>query len=208
MQIQWEYPEPRSGLPGEWDRFIGPGATRAENWLIIASAFLAAGFVLIYDFLGPQRPTALQIVLSTLIAFDLGGGVAANATRAAKRWYHRPGQGRRQHMAFTLVHILYIFLVAWLFRSMDWVYFACFSVFLGAAAWLILSAPLYLQRALTLVFCGLAVMFNVFPLPTPGLEWFIPILFIKLLAGHVLREEPYSPQPARPDWRAGDGGGG
>lgn len=29
--------------------------------------------------------------------------------------------------------------------------------------------------------------------PTPGLEWFIPLLFLKLLISHLLREEPYLP---------------
>ena len=31
--IIWQPPEPRSGLAGQWDKFVGPGATAAELWL-------------------------------------------------------------------------------------------------------------------------------------------------------------------------------
>ena len=33
--------------------------------------------------------TALQVLLVAILAFDLAGGVWANATPAARRWYHR-----------------------------------------------------------------------------------------------------------------------
>jgi hypothetical protein len=41
--IKWIPDEPRNGLLGAWDKFVGPGATRGEEWLqLIGSLVLAA----------------------------------------------------------------------------------------------------------------------------------------------------------------------
>jgi len=37
---------------------------------------------------------------------------------------------------------------------------------------------------------------NCFAAPQ-GLEWFLPLFYLKLLISHVLREEPYRPEPYR-----------
>lgn len=139
----------------------------------------------------------LQLVVATLLALDLVGGVVANAATPAKRWYHRPGQGFRQHFVFVALHI-YPFLVAWLFRDGDWAFGFVIYGFLLLAALLILSAPLYLQRpvAMGLTLVGLALGLAVFP-PTPGMAWFVPVLCLKLLVSHLLREWPYAAEAGR-----------
>ncbi|MFZ0613588.1 MAG: hypothetical protein WAM73_15220 [Desulfobacterales bacterium] len=55
-----------------------------------------------------------------MLAFDIVGGVTTNATSSAKRWYHRSGQTALNHMGFIALHLLHIFLVAWLFRKLDY----------------------------------------------------------------------------------------
>ncbi len=187
-----EVPAPRRGLAGEWDRFIGPGATRAELALILGSALVAATAVAAYALWQDLAWTSIQMAAAVLLALDLVGGVVANATTAAKRWYHRPGQGFRQHFTFVAVHI-YPFLVAWLFRDGDWAFGFVIYGFLLLAALLILAAPLYLQRpvAMALALVGLALGLMVFP-PTPGMAWFVPVLCLKLLVSHLLKEWPYS----------------
>jgi len=187
-----EVPAPRRGLAGEWDRFIGPGATRSELALILGSALVAATAVAAYALWQDLAWTSIQMAAAVLLALDLVGGVVANATTAAKRWYHRPGQGFRQHFTFVAVHI-YPFLVAWLFRDGDWAFGFVIYGFLLLAALLILAAPLYLQRpvAMALALVGLALGLMVFP-PTPGMAWFVPVLCLKLLVSHLLKEWPYS----------------
>jgi hypothetical protein len=34
--------------------------------------------------------------------------------------------------------------------------------------------------------------------PTPGLEWVVPFLFLKLLLSHLLKEAPYRPATELP----------
>jgi len=41
MNVDWTPPAPRQGWRGEWDKFVGPGQTRAEFWLILAPSLLA-----------------------------------------------------------------------------------------------------------------------------------------------------------------------
>jgi hypothetical protein len=146
----------------------------------------------LYAYLNGFPWSLIQYFLATLIAFDMVGGIVTNATSSAKRWYHRPGQGFKEHFSFIALHIGYIFLVAGLFRSMDWVYFGVLQVLLLLAAWIILSAPLYLQRPLAFGVAVVASLINGYGFsPTFGLEWFIPFLFLKLIASHALREGPY-----------------
>lgn len=48
MQIEWTPPEPRRGFLGEWDKFVGPGQTRAEFWLVIIPSVLAGLALTVY----------------------------------------------------------------------------------------------------------------------------------------------------------------
>jgi hypothetical protein len=195
IRINWDYPQPRRGFAGALDKFFGPGTTRAEAW--IEGIFsVGAGIALpVYAYMNGFQWSLVQYILVALIAFDMVGGIVTNAASSAKRWYHRPGQGFKEHFSFIALHIGYIFLVAGLFRSMDWVYFGVLSGLLLLAAWIVLSAPLYLQRPLAFGMVVLAFLINSYGFsPTHGLEWFIPFLFFKLIASHALREEPYRPE--------------
>jgi len=193
MNIDWTPPPPRAGLAGEWDKFVGPGQTRAECWLILIPSLLAGIAAPLYATYAGLGWTSAQLFIASLLALDLMGGVITNATATAKRWYHRGGQGRRQHMGFIAVHALHLFLAAWLFRDKDWAYFAVFYGYLMAASLVILGVPLYLQRPAALLLLVGAILFNFYALPpAPGMEWFAPVFFLKLLVSHLVKEAPFS----------------
>ena len=192
MQINWIPPEPRRGLLGEWDKFVGPGQTTAELWLILVSSLLAGLAAPLYALHIGLSWTAVQLVVAGLMALDLIGGVVTNATATAKRWYHRPGQGWPQHMGFVAVHAVHIALVAWLFRGGDWLYFGAYYTYLLAASLVITRVRLYLQRPVALLLLIGVLVLNIYGLPpTAGLEWFAPIFFLKLLVSHLVKESPY-----------------
>ncbi len=189
-------PEPRSGLAGLWDRLVGPGVTPAEWRLELGGTlFLLAGIGLAL-FRGREGLgwSPVQWSVALLLALDLSGGVVVNATGTAKRWYHRPGQGLWQHMAFVAVHALHLFLVAWLFRGVDWAYFLLNYAYLLLASWLVLRAPLHLQRptAMTLYAASLLGSFYLLP-ATLGMAWFLPFFYLKLLVSHLPQETPFRP---------------
>lgn len=194
MPYQSMVPVPREGWRGQLDRLIGPGATPAEIGLQLVPSVIAAIAAPLYALTLPIAWTSWQLAAIAILGFDLVGGVLTNATAAAKRWYHRPGQGWQQHMAFVFVHLFHIGLVALLFRGSDGLFFASVSIYLLLAAGLILVSPLYLQRPIALGLYGLALLGDrYFLVPTPGLEWFLPLFFLKLLVSHLLNETPYRP---------------
>ncbi|MDJ0620537.1 MAG: hypothetical protein QNJ63_28020 [Calothrix sp. MO_192.B10] len=195
MEGNWTYSSPGSGMKGLLDRITGPGATPAELMLQFLPALGGAIAAPIYALTLPVHWTPWQLGLIALFGFDLVGGVLTNATSAAKRWYHRPGQGWQQHLGFVSIHIIHVLLVAWLFRGGDWGFFLGISSYLLGASVLILGSPLYLQRPVALGFYGLVLLGDRYLFsPTLGLEWFLPLFFLKILVSHLLREFPYHPE--------------
>lgn len=193
--INWNYPTPKVGWQGEIDKFIGPGSTSAELWLQTFFTLSFGLFVPLYAWFNQLTWTAIQFIFATLLALDMAGGIVTNATSSAKRWYHRPEQTTRDHLLFVAVHILHLFLVAWLFRAGDWLFAGILTLYLLGATLLILKTPLYLQRPMAYGLFALSLLFNFyFFTPISGLEWFVPFLFFKLLVSHLLREEPYRPE--------------
>lgn len=195
--IQWHPPAPRTGFAGAWDRFVGPGATRGEERLqVIGTVALTIALMAFLVLRSMELDwSAAQWIVSALLAFDLLGGVITNATSAAKRWYHRPGQaGPRAHLPFVAVHGAHLLLVAALFRGMDWTYVVVFYAYLMAAAVIVAQSPLHLQRPMGMaLWCGgLLIGLYVMP-PTPGLEWFLPLFYLKLLVSHLVKEAPFAP---------------
>lgn len=203
--INWNYPQPRRGIAGLLDRFLGPGTTPAEAWMQTFFSTAAAVALLAFAVAHNIGWTPLQYAVSAVLAFDIMGGVVTNGCSSAKRWYHRTERGPAAHFGFVAFHTVYVFAVAWLFRGLDWLFFAGVSLYLLGAAALILKTPLYLQRPLAFSLLVGAMGLNTYAFsPTPGLELFVPLLFLKLIVSHLLREEPYRPEtePSRPEMQS------
>ena len=183
---------PHGGFGGLVDHLVGPGATKAELVLQFIPALVAMVAAPVYALTLKVQWSQLQLGFMALLAFDLVGGVLTNATSTAKRWYHRPGQGLRQHLAFVSIHLIHVLLVALLFRGGDWGFWFGTSGYLLGASVLILRSPFYLQCPVALGLYGLSLLSNCYLVsPTPGLEWFLPFLFLKILVSHLLPETPY-----------------
>ncbi len=193
VEIRWIPPEPRPGLKGAWDKFVGPAQTTSEFWLGVIPSIIAAIAAPAYALCKGLDWSIWQLLIVALFAFDLTGGVIVNASSSAKCWYHRPGQGFKQLFGFTSMHI-HPLIIAWLWLDGDWGYFVIAYGFLLFATVLILQTPLYLQRplALTLYLIGLILAWYFLP-PIKGLEWFLPVFYLKLLVSHLLKEAPFRP---------------
>lgn len=193
MHINWNAPSPRRGLAGEWDKFVGPGQTRAEFWLILLPSIIFGAGVPFYAISARLGWSTIQLIIAGVVAFDLLGGVITNATATAKRWYHRPGEGWVQHLLFISVHALHLLLIVGLFRHWEWLYFIIFYVYLILSSLIITRIRLYLQRPVAMLLLVIGILLNVYAFPpSPGLEWFIPVFFLKLLVSHLIVEAPFS----------------
>jgi len=189
--ITWDAPPPQNAL----DRFVGPGATRAELWLqFVPPVFAMLGLIAV-AVVGDWRWTPVQHIVAGVLMLDMVGGVITNATSSGKRWYHRAGQGFRQHLLFVLTHIIQPALVVLVFDPGNWTFVVGSYVYLVAASVLILLTPLYLRRPLAGLLLVGGLLLSLYILPVPQhFEWFLPVFYIKLLSSHLLREEPYRPE--------------
>ncbi|WP_206212317.1 hypothetical protein [Wenzhouxiangella sp. XN79A] len=155
---------------------------------------VASGAAVAYAAYAVGAWSAVQYLLCAVLAFDIVGGIITNATSSGKRWYHRPGQGVRQHFGFVLVHLAHLAVVAWLFLSADWPWLATTGSFLLVAALAILVSPLYLQRPVAMAMYTGSVVLGLYVLASPpGMEWFLPLFYLKLLVAHLPRETAYRP---------------
>ncbi len=186
--IDWNYPEPRKGL----DKFIGPGATKAEIILQFTLAGLFGIGIVAYSFCAKFGWTWWQYLIGFLIAMDMSGGILTNATSSAKRWYHREGVGFKTHFGFVLIHLLQIVIISWAFMDFDIAYILITYGYLVGGSLIILQTKHYLQRPVALFLVAVGFVISLYALgAAPGVEWFAPMLFLKIMVSHLLKEEPY-----------------
>ena len=194
MAIDWDYPEIGSGFGRVVSELIGPGATRAEIVLVFSIGIIAGVAQILYQFFAGLGWDIVQLAIATFLAFDIAGGVVANSTSTAKRWYHREGRGKKDHIGFVLVHGIYPLLIMVFFLSFDWFFFITVYGYLVLASLIVVVVPLYLRRPVSVSLFGGGLLMTIYILPPVlGLEWFVPLLYLKLITGHIVREEPYRP---------------
>ena len=194
VTINWDFPPPRSGVAGVRDAIVGPGATPVEMVLDIAIPAMAGIGALLYASRVVEVWSLPQYIACFVLAFDTAGGVVTNATSSAKRWYHRAGQGFKQHFGMASLHLIHIVVVSWLYLGLDVAWILTAGGYLLAAATVILLVPQYLQRPTALVSYACGLLISMYLLRQPeGLEWFLPLFYLKLFVSHLLKEEPYRP---------------
>lgn len=186
-------PEPVPAAPAAsplmrlFRRISGPETTPDEIVVQLAGmAVITAAAVLVAS---RRRPgwSALQWALAAAIAFDFAGGVVANATLAAKRWFHRAGRGRARAMfyvghAHPLVLPL-LFGAAWAPAV------ALYAGMLVAVA-LVERAPRRVAQPVALGAVAAAIVLAGAGAWPPGLEWFAPLYLLKLVGAHAVPPQP------------------
>lgn len=190
--IDWKY----SGKP---DAFFGTGATALEQalvWIFAGTGTAILGWVVWTD---PLPWKWWQYAIAAVMALDILGGVVANSLNSCKRFYHAPRKPEetgftglaKNHYAFVALHVHPI-IVGLFFGSFDWTYglFWYLAMILSTVA--VLRLPLYLQRPFSLGMIMSAILLNFYVIqPVTGFEWLVPALFLKIVYGHIVQEEPY-----------------
>ncbi|MGZ2259643.1 hypothetical protein [Roseobacter sp. A03A-229] len=161
--------------------------SKGENALLFGSTLVGAALVALHLIaLGVSWPLVL---LGALIGADVIGGAVCNITETTKRWYHRPEQRPLDQLGFIALHVLHIVVVAWAFRGegFDAIYAFAIGAWLLVSAIAVLCAPATLRSPLATTLFAIALGLSLYALgPTPGFEWFVPLLFVKLLIGHTV----------------------
>lgn len=194
--INWSY-------SGSTDLSFGTGATNAEQVLGFFGGFIGVALYIFFFIRGTYLWNYWQYALAALLGFDVAGGLVCNCLNSCKRFYSSPLQPTetstitrflKKHWIFTLIHIHSIVIQLY-FGSTHTRYYGLFWYFaLQLSASIVSNTPLYLQRPIAMLICLLSLLLNYYIIPTiNGFEWFIPALFIKIIYGHLVQEEPYRP---------------
>lgn len=189
--IIWEY-------EGKTDILMGTGATRSEKivgWI----GGIAGASLYLYFYLNHSLDWSnWQYLVAGLIAFDVIGGAVANSLNSCKRFYgsstksNEPSYVRllKNKLIFSAIHI-HPLIVGLFFGSIDWVYGLFWYLALLVAVLITIQTPLYLSRSVAVFLVAIATIGNYYAIePITGFEWFIPLLFLKIVLAHTVKEEP------------------
>jgi hypothetical protein len=194
VRIDWFY-------SGRTDLSAGTGATAAEQLLPLAGAILLPLWLVLDVVLAGTPWTFWQWVIAMGLAPDLGGGVVANGLNSCKRFYHTPaheGEGAfvraaKNHCLFTAFHVHPIIVYALWAPDHVWVGLGWYVLLLLSVG-AVRAVPLYLARPVAFLLAGAAIVAQpAADSSIPHLEWLVPLLFLKIVLGHAVQEEPYRP---------------
>ena len=77
----------------------------------------------------------------------------------------------------------------------SWFYGLFWYLMLQISVLTVIKTPLYLQRPVSMLIIVTALLINGYFISSPtGFEWLIPVLFLKIVYGHTVKEEPYRPE--------------
>lgn len=193
-RIDWTVP---AGRP---DWLLGAGAVRAERRTVWGASAVAAGAAVAVAAAQDVTWSWWQWSLVLVLTLDVAGGVVANALGSAKRFYHSPvprglplpQRVVRDHVGFAALHV-HPFVVAALLPDASWPWAAAWYLASLAGTVAVVRAPLYLRRPLAAAVVTVAVVAAPLVDAPAGLAWLGPVLVLKLVASHGVREEPYRP---------------
>ncbi|HYO35749.1 MAG TPA: hypothetical protein VER97_06720 [Geodermatophilus sp.] len=196
-RIDWRVPD------GGADWLLGTGAVRAERRTVWAASAAATGALVAVTGAQDVAWSWWQWALVLALTLDVAGGVVANALGSAKRFYHSsvpPGlpllaRVVRDHVGFAAVHV-HPFVVAALLPDATWLWAGTWYLVTLAGTVAVVGVPLYLRRPLAAGIVTVAVIAAPLVDAPAGLAWFGPVLALKLVAAHAVREEPYRPAAA------------
>lgn len=173
--------EPRPGLPGLWDRYLGPDA-KALDRLRVAAAALGG---LILGLTTVPAPLAERVLLG-LLTGELCAGLMAALNSAGKAWIHRPTRRRQRLLLFVALQTIPLAIFIWLFREQDLQLLASAIalLFVGSAA--VVSIPSAWQRAIGLVgLLGVLFILQHFHGQATSAAWFLPLFYTRTFVAHL-----------------------
>ena len=95
-------------------------------------------------------------------------------------------------MGFISLHLVHLSIVVFTFGTgYFWLLMHGLVLILSSTA--ILLSAIYLQRTISLSVYSLALIISMMFGSVPGLEWFLPLFYLRLLVAHLPVEEPYRP---------------
>ena len=191
--IIWNY-------QGKTDLAVGTQATTIEKVLGWTAGFVGIVIIGFFYWQGKFNWTGWQYIVTAIIAYDVVGGAVANSLNSCKRFYHSSFQTfepnyvklAKNHFFFSIIHV-HTLIVGMMFDASFYGWF--WYLTLQASVLTVNKTPIYLQRPVSMLIIVTSLLINSYVVSSPiGFEWLVPILFIKIVYGHTVKEEPYRPE--------------
>lgn len=191
--IVWSY-------EGKPDIVAGTNATIIEKTIAWSAGFIGVAIIGFYYWKSSFDWAIWQYAIATIIIYDVVGGAVANSLNSCKRFYHSPVRAiepiyvtfAKNHLFFSIIHV-HCLVISFVFPTATWFYGLFWYLFLQVSL-VVNKIPLYLQRPVSMLFVVTALLINSYLIDSPaGFEWLVPVLFIKIVYGHAVKEEPYRP---------------
>ena len=191
--IIWNY-------QGKTDLAVGTQATTIEKVLGWTAGFVGIAIVGFFYWQDKFDWTGWQYIVTAIIVYDVVGGAVANSLNSCKRFYHSSLQTfepnyvklAKNHFFFSIIHV-HTLIVGMMFDVSFYGWF--WYLTLQASVLTVNKTPLYLQRPVSMLIIVMTLLLNEYFVGSPiGFEWLVPILFIKIVYGHTVKEEPYRPK--------------
>ncbi|KLV04607.1 membrane protein [Photobacterium aquae] len=183
---------------GKFNFTSGFGATRSERMLANYGAIIAPVglYFAVWQDLGWS---VLQIIVASLLALDMVGGVITNSLGSMKRFLHTDqplalngfSKWVGSKFLFPAMHFQ-LFVVPLCFDT-GWSFAFFWYGMMMVSLVCVHVLPMYLQRPVAMLVVMLSIMLAQCVSVPVGLEWLGPIFIIKLVLAHGVREEPYRP---------------
>jgi hypothetical protein len=193
-RVDWKY----SGPP---NLAVGTGATAPEQLIVYGVSLTAASIFIPLWLQHYQGWDWWTYLVCAILAFDIAGGVVANATNSCKRFYQTPARPDdpalervlKSGINFDLLH-LHPVVLSLLVPGAKLVHGLLWYTGLILGVLIVRWVPLYLRRPVAFSIIAVAIVVNLYVFPLgPGLEWVMPLMFLKIVYGHTVQEEPYRP---------------
>jgi len=193
--ITWAY-------RGKTNLAVGTQATTIEEILGWTAGFIGVVIIGFFCWKNNFDWEIWQYIVVAILAYDVVGGAVANSLNSCKRFYHSSVQTfepnyvklAKNHLFFSVIHV-HPLIVSLIFSSVSWFYGSFWYLILQISVLSVTRTPLYLQRPVSMLIIVTALLTNDYLVSSPtGLEWLIPVLFIKIVYGHTVKEEPYRPE--------------
>lgn len=169
-----------------WGQLVGPEATPLNTTVSVASCAVGMfGGAWVARRSGAGHWLTAFV---SLLATDLVGGAYVNNTRACARWYERPGQGSKQHLAFAAAH-LHPFALAYADRRVgqrpDAVRWSVAHYIYMMASTAAIRSIAERRRSAGVIFTAGGLMLDRAIGPSEVAPWFAWTFYPKLLMGHA-----------------------
>lgn len=195
-QIDWRYPEIRSGLMGLIDQIAGPGYSTAEFYLLWTFGLSFLVMIGVHNYWNQPDWTSSKHITSVFLAVNMGFGVVVSSS-PLKRWYHRNGSGiTGWALGMVIFEAVFETVIAnWVFMDelKNWNFLWVIGGLSAASFVISTRTPLYLKRPVNIGLYMTQIFLATYYLPMiRGMEWYTYVIFCKYLT-HLPREEPYRP---------------